>query len=344
MIFKKDMKVIVVLWWWSIAEMACGFQKIMPFWYPVMPLDAFQKKEIHLFRIGDTPLVLFRKNETSVIAHSDVCPHMGGSFAKGGWLTEEGSVVCPYHGFEYNEGRFIPFSPTRAMKPSPYGALRVFPVMILNDYIYILPTTNEAPLPYFPPEHDDPDFRVIRGSRLMQCGIDSLVENLLDMLHISFVHSFGNAGIPLPTNVSYEKTGEFSGRTRFNYESNPATISKQVGGTANVAVENEFFLPGTTLTRVRAGNVVKTVFTQSVPISSDRTMLLWSIYRNFWLDPHVSEFDRIGDVLLRVFMERTLDEDASILSRAYPEGRNGFVTKYDITIRKYRELRDGFSP
>ena len=338
------MRVIV---WWCIAGVASGFQNIMPFWYPIMPVEAFREKKMHLCHLGDAPLVVYMKNETSIIAHSDVCPHMGGSFAKGGWLNEEGSIVCPYHGFEYNEGRFmgLPSSQTRALKPSPYGALRVFPVMVLNDYVYVLPAPVKniaAPDPYFPPEHDDPDFRVIRGTRLMECGFDSLVENLLDMLHISFVHSFGNADIPIPTNVAYEKTGEFSGKTRFNYESNEATISRQVGGTASVAVENEFFLPGTTLTRVRAGGVVKTVFTQSVPISANRTMLLWSIYRNFWKDPYFPEFDRIGDALLRVFMERTLDEDASILARAYPEGRNGFLTKYDITIRKYRELRNRF--
>jgi hypothetical protein len=74
------------------------------------------------------------------------------------------------------------------------------------------------------------------------------VENLLDMLHISYVHSFGNMDMPLARNIRYIDINEYAGKTAFEYSPNRNTISNKVGKTNVVSVENEFYLPTTTLT------------------------------------------------------------------------------------------------
>lgn len=33
-------------------------------------------------------------------AINDTCPHLGGSLGTG-WVTEEGTIVCPWHGWEF---------------------------------------------------------------------------------------------------------------------------------------------------------------------------------------------------------------------------------------------------
>jgi phenylpropionate dioxygenase-like ring-hydroxylating dioxygenase large terminal subunit len=309
--------------------------------------------EIRAVTVSGTPLVVYPKNESALVIHSDVCPHMGASFSRGGWLSPETHLVCPYHGFQFDEGRFMSLSSPsvypKAKKPSSHCVLPTYSSMTLHDYVYLFPVVSPnakaeyAEKPYFPPEHDDPEFVCIRGKRVIDCPVESLVENLLDMLHISYVHSFGNIELPLPVNVLYQETGELSGRTTFEYEPNSATISRLVGKNRRVIVENEFYLPTTTLTRVRAGKVVKTVFTQSVPISETQCILFWSVYRNFWRDPYIPEFTLIGDLIMGNLMEKTIDEDVSILSRTYPEKRYGFLTKYDVTIGRYREARKRFS-
>jgi nitrite reductase/ring-hydroxylating ferredoxin subunit len=294
-------------------------------------------------RFMNVPYVAYRKNSSQLVVHTDVCPHMGASFSKGGWVNENHNLQCPYHGFEFDEGRFVSIPSSKKESPlriNSHKGLPLLSVLEKNDYYYVFPeeleqTTLSAP--YFPPEHDDPEFTAVSGHRLLDCPLDGLVENLLDMLHISYVHSFGNMDVPLARNIQYTDLGEFSGKTSFEYSPNPNTISNKVGKTNIVYVENEFHLPTTTLTRVKAGNIIKTVFTQSLPVEKNKTMLFWTVYRNFWKDPYIPEFSIIGDKLLHFLMEKTINEDASILSRCYPEKRKGFLTTYVITIRKYRE-------
>lgn len=314
----------------------------MPFWYPIGMKDMFLTGKPEMVRFLDVPYVAYAKNQSKIVVHTDVCPHMGASFSKGGWVNSDKHLQCPYHGFSFDEGKFVSIPSNMNEKAVCIGGhkgLYLPPLLEKNNYVYIFPPDMEQHVlsaPYFPPEHNDPSFTAIHGQRLLDCPVDSLVENLLDMLHISYVHSFGNMDMPLARNIKYQDIGEYGGKTSFEYSPNSNTISRRVGGTDIVHVENEFHLPTTTLTRVRAGAIIKTVFTQSLPVSHDKTLLLWTVYRNFWRDPNIPFFDMIGDGFLRFLMERTINEDASILSRCYPDKRNGFLTKYDITIRKYR--------
>lgn len=323
----------------------------MPFWHPIGTTDRLALHKPETITVMGVPYVAYRKNNNSqLIVHTDVCPHMGASFGKGGWVNENENLQCPYHGFEFDEGRFvsIPSGQKEKVCFKSHKGMSLPPLLEKNGYYYIFPEGLEQNVflhtPYFPPEHDDPNFSAIHGHRLLDCPSDSLVENLLDMLHISYVHSFGNMHMPLARNIEYSEINEYAGKTTFEYSPNTNTISNKVGKTDVVLVENEFYLPTTTLTRVKAGNIVKTVFTQSLPIGKNKTMLFWTVYRNFWKDPYIPSFDRLGDWLLRFLMEKTINEDASILSRCYPDKREGFLTKYDITIRKYRDKKKLHTP
>jgi phenylpropionate dioxygenase-like ring-hydroxylating dioxygenase large terminal subunit len=321
-----------------VVRNACCFE--MPLWHPIGTRSSlFTGKPEGVLFMGK-PLVAHEKNSSHLVLHTDICPHMGASFSKGGWVSKDRVLHCPYHGFGFDEGRFAVI-PSGKDGPSVcvrgHKGMRLFPVLEKNGYYYTRPDGPIVPpLPYFPPEHYDPEFVAVSGRRVLDCPVDALVENLLDMLHISYVHSFGNTDMPLPRNIKYVDIDDFSGRTSFEYSPNPNTISGRVGKADVVRVENEFYLPTTTLTRVRAGGVVKTVFTQSLPADKDKTILFWTVYRNFWKDPYTPGFSVVGDWLLHFLMDKTINEDASILSRCHPEGRKGFLTRYDVTIRKYR--------
>jgi len=203
-------------------------------------------------------------------------------------------------------------------------------------------TTPPLP-PYIAPEHFNPSFRCVEGFVDIDQYQDIINENLLDMLHISYVHSFGNRLAPFPIEVMYESLGPTSGRSSFLYAPPVNTISQRVGGESIVHVENEFYLPSTTITRVVAKNVTKTVWTSSVPLQGKRSRLFWRVYRNFWMDPFLPWFSKIGDFLIRKLMELTLREDQDILSHVMEERRLGpLKTKYDITILKYRHAKARF--
>jgi len=314
------------------------------FRFPVARSDMVSLRKPRLVHLFDDPLVMYRSvsNSSRIIAHSDICPHMGAALHKG-WLDSEGILHCPYHGFGFDDkGAFcgVPNPIAGSNKRSNRIILPTSEVMETGGHVFV----GGGAAPFFPPEHTDPEFRVINGFRTLDQYQDIVTENLLDMLHISYVHSFGSRLTPVPFDVSGGPVGDNGWRTKFLYMPSKGTISTEFGGATTVVVDNEFYLPSTTITRVKAGKLIKTVHTMTCPTAGKSSILFWQIYRNFWRDPFIPEMDVLGDALLRFFMEKTIDEDAGILSTIYEDDRmkGGLLTKYDMTIRKYRQMVNNF--
>lgn len=304
---------------------------LLPFWYPILKtkdLVNFPKKG----EFFSKPHVIYKNKEKEYIVHTDICPHQGASLSKGR-ITKEGCLSCPYHGFEFKNGEFSKIPNPNNKKVKEFHSkihLDTFFSKREDDFLFISNTENSPPI-FYPPEKFNSSFRGVEGSIIINTNYLSICENLLDMLHISYVHSFGSKNTPLPTSIQFKKVSQYHGRSTFSYEPNKNTISRKVGNVKEVRVENEFILPTNTITRVFAGDTIKTVFTRSIPLSENKTLLYWKIYRNFWIHP-------FGDYFIRKLMEKTINEDISILKNIYPENRNGIIkTKYDRTILEFRK-------
>lgn len=312
------------------------------FFFPVLLRSGLRGGKVAKSILTTTPLVLYRDHhqlENQIVVHSDICPHQGASLSCG--KLRRGQLICPYHGFAFHRGSFcgIP-DPSRrelTMKDRHHAtSLPLMKSMEDDDFVYVALRDgigNSAGLPHQPPEATNPDFVKIVGSRLIHRPQQMVTENVLDMLHISYVHSFGNFEDPLPKHVKYKALGEHSGRTSFWYTPQPGTLATFLGMShqdGKVCVENEFHMPTTTITRVSVGENVKTVLTRAQPLDDDTCILFWVVYRNF---ARTSLFDGV----MRAMMERTLDEDVSQLRNVYPNAPSRIVTGYDVTIVKYRE-------
>ena len=105
--------------------------------------------------------------------------------------------------------------------------------------MYIFPDADRAGAieqyvkPFVLPEALDPSFRAIEGSAEIGASAPLVVENLLDMLHISYVHTFGNMQEPLPISETYENTFDdpetelmTTCRTIFSYRSGSKSMAK----------------------------------------------------------------------------------------------------------------------
>lgn len=310
------------------------FTFLLPFWYPFLLKKEVtsQPKRVDFF---SRPFLIYKNIEKNYTIHSDICPHQGASLSKG-YVDEKGRLNCPYHGFQFENGYFcnIPGSKTNTKKSKiqiKYSLHVRAPKE--DDLIFVFQQNETEQLPniYYPPEKYNSSFRSVSGTIKISTNYMSVCENLLDMLHISYVHHFGSKQNPLPYNISFENLSEYHGRSIFLYKPNPNTISGKLGRTKEVKVENEYILPTNTITRVTAGNIIKTVFTRSIPVSENETILHWTIYRNFLLHSFF-------DFFMQMLMEKTLEEDVSILKNVYSKHRNGIIkTKYDKTILKFRK-------
>lgn len=318
---------------------------LIPLWLPVKRTKEVIPNKTYPIKIYDEPFVMYKDGGT--LAYNviyDVCPHQGASLSRGS-ISSIGTIVCPYHGFEFRDGQLCRM-PSRDIV-QPKIALPSLFTFSDDQYLYILPSHSEnegllplVPFPYEAPEKRDPSYVAISGKKTIPVNHNLVTENVLDMLHVSYVHSFGNREMPAPFRISFDEHDHLSGRTRFYYKSGPRSISRVIAGEDVVTVENEYHLPSTTVTRVIAGKLVKVVVTRALPVSESETILFWEIYRNFWVHPFIVH---LGNLLIRYFMEQTLLEDITILKYCYPEHRVGkVVTKYDITIRKFRDAIEKF--
>ncbi|MBT3268551.1 Rieske (2Fe-2S) protein [Candidatus Poribacteria bacterium] len=62
-------------------------------------LDELPEGQCRVVQLGKRYITVARRGD-NIHAVDDTCPHMGGSLGTG-WLTAEGTVVCPWHGWEF---------------------------------------------------------------------------------------------------------------------------------------------------------------------------------------------------------------------------------------------------
>lgn len=327
--------------------------KLMSMWYPVAFKKQVRPGSLFDIKIANEPFVLYldesEKPVSEIKAVFGICPHQAASFKTGNVDRITGDVICPYHGFRFNDANFTGITEQSKAPKHTRICIPKLPVLVDNDIVYVRPTFKSNPsltvdnVPYQVPELADPSFVHFSGSTVIQKHADVVTENVLDMIHISYVHFFGNRNSPLPYHIKYKQLSPSSGKTTFYYHSGPRSISKLWSKTSSVVVENEFYLPSTTVTRVKAGNnLIKTIVTRALPISEDKSILFWELHRNFWCSDPIIE--ALGTWFLKIMMYQTLSEDIHILKNVDTNQRlTGFLTVYDKTIEGFRRAKELFT-
>ena len=69
-------------------------------WYVAARSDELTDKPLYVKMLG-TDFVLFRDAEGNAACLSNACPHRGDSLANG-TISENGEIVCPFHGWHFN--------------------------------------------------------------------------------------------------------------------------------------------------------------------------------------------------------------------------------------------------
>jgi vanillate O-demethylase monooxygenase subunit len=134
------------------------------------------------------PIVFFRTESGAVSAMQDRCPHRGFPLSKGRLIGD--SLECGYHGLTFNcvgQCVRIPGQPN-----IPAAAhLRTYPVVERHGFVWIWmgdPARADPTAIFDAHWLDDPAWDA-RGERLhVNCDYKLIIDNLLDLGHITFVH------------------------------------------------------------------------------------------------------------------------------------------------------------
>lgn len=149
-------------------------------------------------KILDKPIFLFRKQDGSLAALQDRCPHRFAPLSRGD--RDGDNVVCGYHGLTFSpEGKCV-HNPFAARIPAG-SDVAAFAVEERDDIVWLWGGAREdadpALIPDFAFVPDSPHSRTIRGYTLMQANYEYGTDNLLDLSHIEFVHrgTFAGGGV-----------------------------------------------------------------------------------------------------------------------------------------------------
>lgn len=161
-------------------------------------------------RILDTPVLLYRKQDGTVAALTDRCPHRFAPLSLG--ERDGDSIRCAYHGLTFDASGTCVHNPFGDRVPKG-AAVRRWPVHEQDGIVWMWPGD--------PNSADDsavPDFSMLdrecglplTGVMPMAANYEYGTDNLMDLSHIEFVHrgSFAGNGVIFAGKHSVEQDGE----------------------------------------------------------------------------------------------------------------------------------------
>ena len=165
-------------------------------WHPVCRSQDVGEGEVHGTRLLDEDLVIWRHNG-SVMAWRDLCVHRGTRLSLG--RVEDSCLVCPYHGWRYDDSGRCVLIPAHPDTRIPARA-RVATYQAKEKYglVWVSLGRPDRDIPPFP-DWDKEDYRkVLCGPYEFTAGGPRTIENFLDIAHLSFVHDglLGDASRP----------------------------------------------------------------------------------------------------------------------------------------------------
>lgn len=141
------------------------------------------------------PIVLFRTASGAVGALRDRCPHRHLPLSMGKIVGED--IECGYHGMQFGVGGRCRAIPSQSLVP-PSARVRAYPLREKYGWVWIwmgeADAADEALIPDFS-KLTDPAFAAVGKTNHVRASYRLLIDNLLDLSHVGFVHTstIGNA-------------------------------------------------------------------------------------------------------------------------------------------------------
>ena len=178
-------------------------------WY-VAALSSEVGRELLGRWILDKPVLLYRTEAGQAVALQGNCPHRSLPLAQGRLIGDE--VQCGYHGLRFDATGTCTVLPGQVNIPAQCH-LTTYPLVEKWRWLWIWmgdrERADEAKIPNFH-WNDDHGWSASEGRLDIRCHYQLLVDNLLDLSHINYVHqqtigpSVNTAEVPLKTDVQGE--------------------------------------------------------------------------------------------------------------------------------------------
>ncbi len=162
-------------------------------WFVLGAASDIRRGQLAKRMIDETPLLLWRSSDGNVHAIEDRCAHRRAPLSAGKLVGD--TVQCPYHGWRYDTGGACVAMPSLGpgREPRPNVGVPSYPVRIRYGLVWLWwgdPDRADANLipdiPFLHPDRPAPS--VVHRSFDYETCSELVVENLLDLTHLDFVH------------------------------------------------------------------------------------------------------------------------------------------------------------
>ena len=291
------------------------------FWYPIAKSTDVTTYEPFRAQVLGHHFAAFRDGDGAAHVLSDVCIHRGGALGEG-WVRD-GTVVCPYHGWQFAGSGQCTHIPTLGDgKPPARAKVDSYPVQekygIVFAFLGDLPEEERPPL-YDIEEYDKEDWRV---NDLLVFEVNAFyersIENGIDPSHNEFVHPAQGSPTMDPafrTNPLDTKEGPWGSTSvaRYVEERGPEeALGDASPPRKNPTVNLGYYAPNTLMTWIHfgGGNKFHQYFFEA-PIDDSHTRIFFVNMRTFLLEPE-------NDARLLKVNSIVAKEDIDILEKLDP--------------------------
>ncbi len=163
-------------------------------WYFVTSRkNLLEKKLIRKIWMGEE-IIVWCNDAGDVCVADAFCPHLGADLGpESGGRVQNGRLVCPFHGFEFETGGSCvstPFAP-----PPKTAKLKLYDMWEMNGMIFAWWGINGRPPQWNLPEHQETrgDWTDLAFETMRFPGHpQETTENSVDLAHLRYVHGFEN--------------------------------------------------------------------------------------------------------------------------------------------------------
>lgn len=165
-------------------------------WYAACWAEDLPSGEPLAKTILSNPIVLWRDGSGNPVGLEDRCCHRHLPLSMG--RVTGNTVQCGYHGLEFDKAGACVAVPGQTRVP-PGASVRAYPVVERHGMIWIWPgepaLADHSQIPELP-WLDDPGWTRTGGHLHMKADYRLLIDNLLDLTHVSYIHKNTIAGDP----------------------------------------------------------------------------------------------------------------------------------------------------
>ena len=199
-------------------------------WYVAAWDKEVTKEGLFSRTIIGVPVLMYRKDDGSIIAMEDRCCHRGAPLSVG---RREGDCVrCMYHGLKFDSSGQCVEAPAQQRIPIQ-AKVRTFPVVESHRWIWVWMGDPQKADPDLVPDTqwlDHPEWRSLDGYIHYDVNYLLICDNLLDFSHLSFVHptTLGGDAAYAAAQPKVDRIDGGVRITRWAYDVDPPPFAKAV--------------------------------------------------------------------------------------------------------------------